>query len=83
MFICVYRFQTDSDWYDNIDDTTQQLKFKFYYEYEGKTFVLKNAGSDQIFNVTLPYISRENSSKRIAINACVEAVDKYLASNTK
>ena len=62
------RFRLTS-WYDTIDDTSQMLKFKFYYQYEGNTFILKDAGSLETFDVVLPYISATDNGKRVSIEA--------------
>lgn len=78
----IYRIRL-SGWYDNVDDTTQRLKFKFYYLYDGRIFVLKNAGSSETFDVSLPHVAiATNSTTRVTIQIWVDAIDDYLAVDT-
>lgn len=68
-------------WQDNIDDIGQTLSFMCYYKYDGNYFVLKDAGNLETFDITVPYISTENSGTRVTISLCILAYDKYLASS--
>jgi hypothetical protein len=79
---CTLRIRL-SGWYDRIDDLDQQLQFKFYYKNNDEYYILKDAGSQETFDVTLPYISRTNVGTNITISLCVDASDRYLATITK
>ena len=72
------RFRT-SGWYDNIDDTTQQLSFMFYIIYNNQYYVLKDVGSLETFDINLPYISTSGDGTRVTLSACLLALDKYLS----
>ena len=72
------RFRT-SGWYDNIDDTTQQLSFMFYIIYNNQYYVLKDVGSLETFDINLPYISTSDDGTRVTLSACLLALDKYLS----
>ena len=70
-----------SGWYDNVNDLSQQLKFKLYYQYNSQTYILKDAGSSEIFDFTIPYISMSDAGKRVTISLWISAIDKYLAAS--
>jgi hypothetical protein len=70
-------------WYNNIDDSYQKLKFKLYYIYDGKIYILKNAGNLETFDSALPYIGiATNATTRVTIQLCVDALDEFLAIST-
>lgn len=79
-YLILYRIRL-TGWYDNIADLTQQLGFKLYYQYNSQTYILKNAGSSEMFEFMLPYISTADAGKRVTISLCISAIDKYLASS--
>ena len=83
VLIRFYRI-TLGNWYDRIDDTSQELTFIAYIVHNSKTHILKNAGQENIFNFTLPYLEVVTSgSKSVNASLCVTALDRYLAVSTK
>lgn len=52
--------------------------------HNSKTHILKNAGNENVFNFTLPYLETVTSgTKSVNASLCITALDRYLARSSK
>lgn len=65
-----------SQWYDSIDDTTQNLEFRTYFVYNKKNYMITSWSSINRIAFQLPYFS-ENANTNADIQICVQAKDHY------
>lgn len=72
-----FSFDT-TQWYDNIDDDTQELTFRTYFTYNKINYMITDFTSTNNITVKLPYFSKVYG-KTDDIDICVEAKDKYEA----
>ena len=70
-----------SQWYDSIDDSSQQLTFRTYFTFHKINYMISDFTSTNNVTFKLPYFSKVAGSTA-TIDLCVEAIDKYEAASS-
>ena len=70
-----------ANWYDSLDDTTQQLQFRTYFVYNKKNYMLTSYKTVSTITVKIPYFSKTVGTTA-DLSLCVEAKDKYGATTS-